>query len=327
MRSFSGRFCLLTRALGWVVLVLLAMTSLCSAADSPQNLLAEGRVDQAIQSLEQQIHIAPTGEAYNLLCRAYFELDAWDTGIPACEKAVALDPNSGVNHLWLGRIYGEKADRAGFMKAAGLAKKVRTEFERAVQLDPDSWEARTDLAEFYLEAPGIVGGGEDKARAQADILQNLNPGMAHWVRARIAQKNKKTDAAEQEYRLAIEASHGGARAWVSLAGFYKHLNRIDEMERTLQTIETRTLDRPAALMDAAGMLFRTGRSLPLAIRLVRHYLSSPVEEWPAFKAHHLLGELLERQGDHAAAAKEYREALSMAHSFAPAQQGLQRVRP
>ena len=57
-----------------------------------------------------------------------------------------------------------------FLKAAGLAKKVRTEFERAVEFAPNNWEARTDLAEFYLEAPGIVGGGKDKARAQADLL-------------------------------------------------------------------------------------------------------------------------------------------------------------
>jgi Flp pilus assembly protein TadD len=228
--------------------------------------------------------------------------------------------------LWLGRIYGEKADRAGFLKAAGLAKKVRTEFERAVEFDPNSWEAHTDLGEFYLEAPGIVGGGQDKARAQADLLLPLNPGMAHWVRARIAQKNKDADAAEQEYRIAIDVSNGGARAWVNLAGFYRHTNRLDEMDRALLTMESRPLDRPAALMDAAGMLFRTGRSYPLAIRLVRRYLASPtVEEWPAFKAHNLLGELLEKQGDRPAAAAEFRSALALAHTFSRAQQGLQRA--
>jgi tetratricopeptide (TPR) repeat protein len=307
-------------------LLCLVSLPLLATADNPQDLLAAGRVDQVIQILEQQIHTAPTAEAYNLLCRAQFELDAWDAGIPACEKAVALAPHNGLYHLWLGRIYGEKADRTNFIKAAGLAKKVRIEFEHAVEFDPNSWEARTDLAEFYLEAPGIVGGGEDKARAEADLLLPLNPGMAHWVRARIAQKNKDTDAAEQEYRLAIDASHGGARAWVSLAGFYKHINRFDEMEQALHTMEPRPLDRPAALMDAAGMLFQTGRNSPMAIRLVRRYLAAPpVEEWPAFKAHYLLGQLLEKAGDHQAAAAEYQAALDLAHSFGRAQQGLQRA--
>lgn len=311
----------------WIRLqFLLSILSLAAAADTPQDLLAAGRVDQVVQTLEQQIHSAPTAEAYNLLCRAHFELDAWDAGIPACEKAVSLAPENGLYHLWLGRIYGEKADRVSFFKAAGLAKKVRVEFERAVEFAPNNWEAHTDLAEFYLEAPGIVGGGEDKARAQADLLLPLNPSMAHWAKARLAEKHKDNATAEREYRAAIDASHGGARAWVNLAGFYKRTNRLDDMVQALCTMESRPLDRPGALMDGAGLLFRTGRDYPMAIRLVRRYLnSSTVEEWPAFKAHCLLGELLEKQGDGQGAAEEYRAALAMAHSFDRAQQGLKRV--
>jgi tetratricopeptide (TPR) repeat protein len=305
------------------ILMFTALLSISAAAQSPDVLLALGQVDQAIEVLGKQIRTAPTAEAYNQLCRAQFELDAWDAGIPLCEKAVALAPESGLDHLWSGRIYGEKADRVNFLKASGLAKKVRTEFERAVELSPNSWEARTDLAEFYLEAPGIVGGGEDKARAQADALMPLNPGTAHWVRARIAQKKKDNEAAEREYRAAIEASNGGARAWADLAGFYRHINLLDNMERTLITMETRPLDRPAALMDGASMLYRSNRGTPMAIRFARKYLGSDtVEEWPAFKAHVLLGELLEREGDRESAEKEYRAALELAHNFRPAQEAL-----
>jgi hypothetical protein len=39
----------------------------------------------------------------------------------------------------------------------------------------------------------------------------------------------------------------------------------------------------------------------------------------------MLGELLEKQGDRAAAAEEYRAALAMAHTFRQAQDGLKRV--
>jgi tetratricopeptide (TPR) repeat protein len=296
------------------------------AAETSEDLLKAGRVDEALQTLERQIRTTPTAEAYNLLCRAHFELGAWDAGIPACEKAVALAPDNSFYHLWLGRIYGEKADRAGFLSAAGLAKKVRTEFERAVELDGKNWEARTDLAEFYIEAPGIVGGGKDKARAQAELIDAQNPGMAYWVKARLAEKNKDMAAAEKEYRAAIDATHGGARAWLNLAGFYRHLNQPDAMTQALTTMESRPLDYPAAFADGAGMLLRAGREYPLAIRLVRRYLASgTVEEAPAFKAHNLLGELLEKQGDRPAAAEEYRAALAMAHTFRPAQEGLKRV--
>jgi tetratricopeptide (TPR) repeat protein len=296
------------------------------AAPSPKDLLAAGRVDDAIQILQQQIAHAPAdAEAHNLLCRAYFMLDEWDRAIAACERARNLDPEKSLYYLWLGRAYGEKADRAGFLSAAGLAKKVRISFERAVELDPKNWEARSDLAEFYFDAPAIVGGGKDKAREQADALLPINPGRAHWVLAHIAEKDKDSALAEREYRAAITASHSGARAWSDLANFLYHANRLDEMEQALHTLESSPLDRPDSLRDAASILQRAGRDYPLAVRLLRRYLSSPVEEAPAFKAHDLLGQLLEKQGDRRAAAAEFRAALALAHSFARAQEDLKRV--
>jgi tetratricopeptide (TPR) repeat protein len=296
-------------------------------AQTPQELLARGQADQAVKTIEKQIRTSPTAEAYNLLCRAHFEVSAWDAGIAACEKAVALAPDNPLYRLWLGRIYGEKADRAGFLGAAGLAKKVRSEFERAVELDPTNWEARTDLAEFYIEAPGVVGGGKDKARAQADQLIFLNPGMAHWVRARLAEKNKDNDTAEQEYRVAIEASHNGARAWLNLAGFYKHRSRFAEMVQALRKMESAPLDHPGALVDGASILVRSGRDPEMAVRLLRRYIASSntVEEAPVFWANSLLGEVLEKQGDRHAAAEQFRAALEMARGYRPAQEGLKRV--
>jgi tetratricopeptide (TPR) repeat protein len=319
-RATLRAICLLT--------ALSSMVPFSLAADNPQDLLAEGRVDQAIQGLQGQIQRTPNAESYNLLCRAYFELDDWNPAISACETAVAIEPGNSLYHLWLGRTYGEKADHVNFLSATGLAKKVRSEFERAVELSPANSEARTDLAEFYLEAPGIVGGGKDKARAQANLLMPQNPALAHWVMARTAEKNKDNAIAEQEYLDAVEASHEGSRALANLAGFYRHINRINDMEQALHTLESsQNLDRPAALVDATHMLFRTGNDYPLAIRLVRRYLSSgtTVEEYPVFKAHYLLGELLEKQGDTAAAAGEYRQALTLARNFRPAQDALKRV--
>src|SRR6202049_1998105 len=315
----------------WAALFLAVSLAMQAAADSPggsaKDLLAAGRVDDAIQTLKQQISHSPAdADATHLRCRAYFMLEDWDHGISACERAVNLAPQNSLYHLWLGRIYGEKADRAGFMSAVGLARKVRSEFERAVELDPKSWQARTDLAEFYLEAPGIVGGGKDKARAQADALASLNPAMAHYMNGRIAEKNKDAATAEHEYRAAIEASHGGAHAWLNLALFYPHQNRLDEMEPALRTMESRPLDRPESLMDGGSILLRTGRNYALGVELVRKNLSAAtVEEGPAFKAHYLLGQLLEKQGDRSAADEEYRAALASAHTYARAQEALKRI--
>ena len=298
-----------------------------SLGTSPPDLLASGHVDEAVRVLEQQVRQAPNdASVYNLLCRAYFMMEEWDRGIANCERARNLDPQNSLHYLWLGRIYGEKADRAGFFSAAGLAKKVRSSFERAVQLAPNDWETRVDLGEFYLEAPGIIGGGKDKAREQANALMPIKPGMAFWLLGRIAEKSKDMADAELQYRAGIAATHSGARAWLELAIFFRHANRLDDMEKALREIENAPVDHHEALMDGASLLMRTGRDPALGIRLLRRYFSAgPVEEGPAFKAHEYWGQLLERQGDHRAAAQEYHAALALFHNYRRAEEGLKRV--
>ncbi|PYQ41913.1 MAG: hypothetical protein DMG99_09985 [Acidobacteria bacterium] len=293
---------------------------------TPRQLLAEGRVDDAVRVLQQQVSLHPAdAESFNLLCRAYFMADAWDPALEACQRAASLAPQSSMYQLWLGRVYGEKADHSSIFSAPGLAKQARSAFERAVQLDPGNWEARADLGEFYAEAPGIVGGGKDKARAQADALMRINPAMGHWVLARVAEKDKQADVAEGEYRAEIAASHSGARAWLDLAGFLRHEKRYEEMKQALRTLNSSLLDRPEALLHAAQQLFRSDLDLPFAVGLLERYLKAPVEDGPAFKAHDLLGQIYEKQGDRRAAADEFRAALALAHSYTRAQENLKRV--
>jgi tetratricopeptide (TPR) repeat protein len=306
---------------------LFALTfALPAFAATPQSLLAAGRVDEAINILQQKIdHDARDAESYNLLCRAYFMEEDWDHAIANCERARDFDPRNSFYSLWLGRAYGEKAGLVGFLSAAGLAKKVRTSFERAVELDPKNWEARTDLAEFYLEAPGIVGGGKDKARAQADALMPLNPGMSHWIAARIAGKEKDPAAAEREYRAEVAVTHSSARSLLDLAIFLRHSNRLDEMDQVLHQLGSAPLDRPESLMDGASLLLQTNRDSSLAVELLRRYLQSPVEEGPAFKAHDILGQLLQKQGDVKSAAEEFRAALALANNYARARDDLKKL--
>jgi tetratricopeptide (TPR) repeat protein len=310
------------------VLAILAMPPFVVADESAPALLAAGRADDAITTLRSKISVSPNdGEAYHLLCRAYFSMGDWDRGIPACEKAVVLAPGNSRYHMWLGRIYGEKADGVIFFKAASLAGKVRDEFEAAVRLDPNNVDARSDLGEFYLEAPGIVGGGRDKAEAQARALAALDPAQAHYLNGRIAEKKKEPEVAEKEYRAAIEASRGSALTWFNLALFYRHQQRWNEMEDAINHAGSAQLDRPEILMESGEVLLRSGRNFPAAVQFLRRYLALKfkVEEAPAFKAHYLLGTALEKQGDKQAAAQEYRAALSLAKGFSRAQEALDRL--
>ena len=317
----------LKRVLSVILLFLFpGCAAFAGTAPSADVLLAQGHVDDAISSLQYQISSTPkNAQSHNLLCRAFLVVENWDGGIPACQKAVALEPESSQYHLWLGRIYGGKASHSSFISAAGLAGKVRHEFETAVRLDPTNVDARADLAEFYVEAPGIVGGGTDKAAVQAREMATQDPPMAHLVQAWIAEKNKDRTAADAEYRAAIETSGGKAGTWLSLAQFYRRTGRLDAMQDALQHALAARKNQ-YILMSVADVLVRTKLDQPRAVQLLRRYLASEtVEEAPAFKAHYLLGTLLERGGDKAAAEQEYRAALSLASSFSPARSALDRL--
>jgi tetratricopeptide (TPR) repeat protein len=292
----------------------------------PANLLAAGRVDDAIVTLQNRIIAAPgDAESQNLLCRAYFALSNWDASIAACQKAVALEPGSSQYHLWLGRAYGEKAEHSSFFYAAGLAKKVRIEFEAAVQLDPSNVEARADLAAFYVQAPAIMGGGVDRAATQAQQLAAIDPAESHLVRAQIAEKNSDQAGAEREFRAAIEASGGKSGTWMNLAQFFRRSNRFDQMQEAIQHAASAAENQHVLLMGAE-VLIQTQRNLPAAAEMLRRYLASEtVEDAPAFKAHYLLGSLLEEQGNTQAAIQEYRNALSLAKGFTLAQIALKRL--
>ena len=188
-------------------------------------------------------------------------------------------------------------------------------------------EARSDLGEFYLEAPGIVGGGRDKAEAQAQALAALDAVRADYLKGRIAEKKKDLVTAEKEYRNAIEATHGSALTWFNLALFFRHQERWNEMEDAIQHAVSAQVDRPEIIMESGEVLLRSGRNFPAAVEYLRRYLalSSKVEEAPAFKAHYLLGTALEKQGDKQGAAQEYRAALSLAKNFSRAQEALDRL--
>ena len=80
------------------------------------------------------------------------------------EKAFNAQPSNADYALWLGRAYGRRAETSGPFTAPGFASKARQYFEKAARLNPRNLEALSDLFEYYLEAPGFLGGGMDKAQ-------------------------------------------------------------------------------------------------------------------------------------------------------------------
>jgi tetratricopeptide (TPR) repeat protein len=312
-----------------VLSLTLAAHSFAQAANNgleeANSALQAGQADRALsvlQSLPQSE--AASAQAHNLKCRVLFTLEQFESAAHECQEAVNLDDQNSMQHLWLGRALGESADKASFMTAYGLAKRARAEFERAVDLDAHNAEALADLGEFYSEAPGVVGGGTDKAAVIAARLDHVDPARAHELRAAIAQQNRDFGTAEQELRQSIAVSPHPAFQWMRLASFFRRFKRWSEMETALQsglTAAQRDRHASVALFNGASVLIKANRDPELAERLLQLYLAAPTgtEEAPTFVAHVWMARLKAQSGDTAAAREERAEALALANGYKPAQ--------
>jgi len=302
------------------VLFLLPAAAIGVADPAVSELLSLGRMSEAIGVLTAR----DDPESFNLLSRAYYATERWDDAVRYGERAVILRPDDSSYHLWLAREYGEKAANSNPLTAAGVARKARNEFERAVQLDPSSVEARLDLAEYYTEAPTIMGGGLDKARDQATQVAKHNPSKSYLILARIAEKEKRFPEAENQLRQAVSEAKEPSEYWIELAEFYRVRGRPDDMQKAVQTALAQP-GRPAeTYFDAANELYLGNRDFPDAILYLQKYLASGglAEGAPAFRAHYLLGQIYEKMGQAPVAVSEYQASLALASGFDRARKAL-----
>jgi len=314
------RFC------GVLALVTFLFPASFAEGDS-HSLLRAGKADAAITELNAHIEKNPSdADAFNLLCRVYYQLERWDDAIRAAEHSVALSPETSEYHQWLGRSYGRKAEASGPIGAFSLVRKVKNEFERAVALGDNNISAHADMAEFYIEAPGFMGGDKAKAKALGEFIMKSDPALAHYTFGHLEEKRGNKAKAEEEYKAAISSSNDLPRYWINLAAFYRHAGRISDMQSAVESSLNSSRKDNLALFDGATNLLKAGRNFPGAEQMLRRYLASnePDEEAPVFQAHYLLGVLLEKQGSRQEASGEYRAALAIASRFRPAQDALTR---
>ncbi len=308
-------------------LLFLISAAFAAADTDPTALLKAGKADEALRTLNSSLVQNPNdARTYNLLCRVYYQLELWDSSVRMAEKSVALEPGNSAYHHWLGRAMGRKAEVANPFAAFGLARKVKIEFERAVALDANNLSARSDLSEFYLEAPAFLGGDKNKARQQADFVAQHDLALASYINARVEEK-LGSGRAEAEYKKAVAASHSPSGYWVELAHYYRRAGRISDMETAVsQSLSTAREGDPTEF-DVASLLLHAGRNFPGAIQMLRSYVSQedPSEDGPAFQAYYLMGILLEKQGQKKEAAAEFQASLEMASQYKPSRDALARV--
>jgi len=320
-----------------LAVLLIASTAMTAATIKQEASLEAGRrayeasdYAKAVQALQAAAAMdSQNADVQLLLAKSYLELQQHDPAIKSAERAVAIDAQNSIYHEWLGRAYGEKADHASWFSAISLAKKTRREFETAVQLDARNFSARQALIEFDCSAPGIVGGGEDRALPQIRQLAEMDAAEGHYAAGNCRRQKKDLAAAEEEFTKALESNPKSAELIYDIGDYA--LKR-SQAGRLLAVADAGERLAPG---DARGKFYR-GVALVLkkenpeeAERLLKGYAErAPTRSGyprPA-TAHAWLGRLFEDQNKMEEAAQEFGSALKLDPKNKMAQEALKRLR-
>ena len=209
-----------------------------------------------------------------LIGQDYFMLGDARRASEFFQQAVAAEPGNSVYHHWLGRAYGRRAEMGNPFTAMSYASKARQSFEKAVELDPKNYEAVNDLFEYYLEAPGFIGGGMDKAVKVAEQIAEHNAAEGNYARARIEEKRKNYNRAEEHLRRAMELAPRQVGRVIDLARFLAKQGRYEESERTFVAAEKLAPNAPRVMYARAASYIETGRNIEMARTLLEKYLAS-----------------------------------------------------
>jgi tetratricopeptide (TPR) repeat protein len=225
-----------------------------------------------------------------LIGRNYFMQGDFKRATDYIQKATTLAPANSEYMDWLGRTYGKRAETSNILAAPGFASKARQAFEKSVELDPKNNDALSDLFDYYLEAPGFLGGGYDKAVAVADKLAVIDPAEAYFERAKLAQKKKEYQSAEAHMRQAIAVAPHEVGHLIALARLLANQGKQRESDAVFLEAQKVNPNAPQVWFARADVLIKQKRNLDEAKRLLEKYVSASitVDDPPKEEARRLL---------------------------------------
>jgi tetratricopeptide (TPR) repeat protein len=288
-----------------------------SAVDSAKKLFDAGQFKEGEALLRTEISKTPSDAALHYwLGKCAFELYDDDLAYTSAEKAVELDPKNADYHYFLGTASGYKAEHSNWFSGLSLARKTQHEFLTAVQLNPNNVEAQRDLISYYIAAPGIAGGGDEKAQEQITELDVAHPVPARLARMELYENRKKFTEATNEAKGVLAVRPRLVKTYLEVAEYF--VNREDPASiRATITAIPRGLPADSHVdyyVAVANIL--AGEGLPEAQKALNAYL---VRQPPPRREDHVtlgnvhswLGRAYEKLGQRSAAIGECRAALKL----------------
>lgn len=233
-----------------------------------------------------------------------------DEAARLAEQCIAAHPQHSECHEALGNVLGTKAVTAGIMSALGYAGKIRDAFQKAVELDPKNYSARSSLLQYYLQAPALVGGGSGKAQTLVAETARVNPAAGKLLQAELDIGDDKTAKAETDL-LSVNA--GGSpelsdlqRGLLSNVGTsYIQQKKYADAERVFRDLQQRYPDHEIGSYGLARNLQEQGKP-----RDAIPYFEKAIAIEARSHFYYRLGQCYQAANDKARAVGAYEKALA-----------------
>ncbi|HEX6050110.1 MAG TPA: tetratricopeptide repeat protein [Gemmatimonadaceae bacterium] len=250
-----------------------------------------------------------------------------DRAIDYFEAATKLDPKNSAYFLWLGRALGREAQRANVLRQPGLAKRTKAAWQRAIELDPENLDARADLIQYYVQAPGFLGGSTEKALEQAEEIRKRNALRGYLELGALHEREKRYADAEQAYLGAAAEPSDRHVGKYRLGVFYQNTGAFEKAFDLFEAMLAADSLEHGALFQIGKTGAMSGQRLARATEALQAYLkTTPGRNDPSLAAAHWrLGMIHERLQDEPRARAEYETALRLDPTFKPATESLKKL--
>jgi len=300
------------------------------ALDAAKQAFAKGDYQRAVEILKgATASDSNNSDLFALLSRSYLQLNQYDAAISSGEKAVSLSPKNAEFHRILGEAFGGKADHASMLSAYGFARKTQKEFETATELDPDNLEAIQNLIEYDCAAPGMVGGGEDKAQPLIQKLMSKDAAEGHYGMGICRMHKKDFAAADSEFAKALANKPKTAKRIYDIGDYFLQRKNATQLLAVADAGERLAPQDPRGKFYRGVGLILQGKEPAEAEKFLREYIAmAPMhsDNPRPWTAHYWLGKLQENQKNLPAARSEYEAALKLNGKYKPAQEALKQLR-
>ncbi len=288
-----------------------------------------GRYNRTVDALNNAIAKSPNDASLQfLLGQSYYQLREFPRAVASFERAVQLAPKDSEYHDWLGKAYGRKAEESLFLSAMSWARKTHREFEVAVDLDPQNFEAQRDLIRYEMNAPSVVGGGDDKALKHIDGLEKINPIQGQLARGEFFATKKRMSEADAVFAKILESHSDRVGVYFEVGDYYRDRGNAVKMGEAVDRAEHIDPDDRRLKFYNGVLLVMKGKNPSEAEMLLKSYLATVPDnsDLPSHAdAREWLGRLYESRGRFSEAAEEYRLSLTLDPHNKEVEEDLKRV--